>query len=80
MPTIEVFTSEDCGQCDAAIARAEAVAEEAEDATVTVHDVTADRSVALEYGVFSVPTTVVNGETTLNGVPSKADIAAAISE
>ena len=77
MPTIEVFTSEDCGQCDAVIERAEAVAVDA-DATVEVRDVEADRSAALKYGIFSVPTTVINGDTTLQGVPSKEDIASAI--
>lgn len=79
MTTIEVFTSEDCGQCDAVLERAETVAADA-DAEVKVRDVEDDRSLALEYGVFSVPTTVVDGETTLRGVPAVEEIEAAVGE
>lgn len=79
MTTIEVFTSEDCGQCDAVLERAETVATDG-DAEVKVRDVEDDRSLALEYGVFSVPTTVVDGETTLRGVPAAEEIEAAVGE
>lgn len=79
MTTIEVFTSEDCGQCDAVLERAETVAADA-DAEVKVRDVEDDRSLALEYGVFSVPTMVVDGETTLRGVPAVEEIEAAVGE
>lgn len=72
MTTINVFTSEDCGRCDSVVERVETLAEETE-VEITVYDVEEDRSKALEYGVFSVPTTVIGDEsdkaTTFRGVP-----------
>jgi len=81
MTTINVFTSEDCGQCDAVVERAETLAAET-DAEVAVHDVEEDRPKALEYGVFSVPTTVVGDDadeaTTLRGVPELDELRDAV--
>jgi len=81
MTTINVFTSEDCGRCDAVVERAETLAEEA-DVEVAVHDVEADRPKALEYGVFTVPTTVVGDDaddaTTLRGVPELEELRDAV--
>lgn len=79
MSGITVFTTEDCGRCPTVIERAREVAAD-HDADVTVVDVEENRQKALEHGVFSVPTTVVNDETTLQGVPSTEDIATALDD
>lgn len=81
MTTINVFTSEDCGQCDAVVERAETLASET-DAEVAVYDVEEDRSRSLEHGVFSVPTTVVGDDadeaTTIRGVPELDELRDAV--
>ncbi|WP_266080654.1 thioredoxin family protein [Haladaptatus caseinilyticus] len=77
MATIEIFTSDDCGQCETVIERAEEIVEES-DAKLQIHNVTEDRSTALNYGIFSVPTTVVDEEVTLRGVPSYEELRDAV--
>lgn len=79
MSAITVFTTEDCGRCPQVVERAREVAAD-HDVDVDVVDVEENRQQALKYGVFSVPTTVVADETTLQGVPSTEDIAAALDD
>lgn len=68
MTTVEVFTTESCTRCPEAIDRVEALADEL-GFEVEVVDAEADRGRALEYGVFSVPTVVIDGEELITGVP-----------
>lgn len=75
--TIEVFTSEDCGRCETVLKRANKVSKQTK-AEVVVRDIEEERSIALARGVFSVPTTVVNEEVTLQGVPSSDEIRDAV--
>lgn len=77
--TIEMFKTESCGRCPAVIDRLSELADEQE-IDLEIVDVEEDRARALQYGIFSVPSVVVGGETTLTGVPSKAEIVAAIEE
>lgn len=74
---IEMFKTEQCGRCPQVLELLEDI-EADHDVEIEVVDAVEDRKRALAYGVLSVPTVVINEETTLDGVPTRAAIVDAI--
>ena len=73
MTTVELFTTPDCTRCPQALELLEALeAEHGFDLEVT--DAVENRGRALKYGVLAAPTVVIDGETTITGVPTREEI------
>lgn len=79
MTTVELFETPDCTRCPQARDLLESLeAEYGFDLEVT--DAVENRERALEHGVLSVPTVVIDGETTITGVPTRDEIVAHLEE
>lgn len=76
IPTVRVFTAEDCGRCPAVVDLVRTVTADRR-LEVEILDVEDDRTAALRAGVLSVPTVVVGNEQ-LRGVPARKRLEAAL--
>ena len=73
---IEVFSTDSCPHCPAAVAIAEEVKAELGDIEVEVVKIADNesRERAINYGIMAVPTVVVNNEPMPPGAPFKQDL------
>lgn len=79
MPTVEIFTTPNCPRCPQAIELLESLEADYEfDLRIT--DAAQNRPRALQHGVLSVPTVVIDGDTTITGVPTREDVVPHLSE
>lgn len=79
MPTVEIFTTPDCPRCPNAIALLESLKDDyVFDLRIT--DAVENRQRALQHGVLSVPTVIINGDTTITGVPTREDVVAHLTD
>lgn len=78
-PTVTLFKTADCGRCPQVQRRLEDIANE-RDVEIQIIDIGESPQKAAEHGVLSVPTVVVDGRSTLNGVPSRDELLTAIEK
>ncbi|MFQ6052254.1 MAG: MJ0307 family thioredoxin [Candidatus Hydrothermarchaeota archaeon] len=82
---IEIFTSQDCPYCNSAIELVKSVIEEMGKelrniAKIEVMDVKKHPSKALKYGIYAVPSIVINGSVEFVGRPEKESLLNAIKK
>ncbi|MDL2246502.1 MJ0307 family thioredoxin [Methanobrevibacter sp. OttesenSCG-928-K11] len=73
---IEVFTTDSCPHCPAAIKVAEEAKQELNDIELEIIKIVdnASRERAIDYGIMAVPTIVINKEVTFTGAPTKEEL------
>ena len=75
---VEVFSTNSCPHCPAAIEAAESAKNKLGDAidveAIKIDESEENRQRAIEYQIMAVPTIVINGEVTFVGAPSDFEL------
>ena len=80
MIKVEVFTSPTCPHCPAAIKLASEIAKKNPEVELEIVNVWTNPQKAVDYGIYAVPTIVVNGKVTFIGAPRESEFIKAIEK